>query len=259
MIIFDFFKKKASARQEASSLVDGAGIPASVTTAEPQPENTQSAQPAKAPKRIHNLIILDESGSMMMIYRPALAGVNKTLQTIRESLHENPGQEQLVTLVSFDSDHYNVIYANVPAEQTVDITVEQYRPSGGTPLYDAMGHGITVLREKVEEGDGVLVTIITDGEENSSRCYTGFAIKALVTEMRQKGWVFTYIGANQDVEAVAESLAINNSLEFQADEQGTRDMFEKEMRCRKMFYARMSCSESCSAPSDGYFDEGEVD
>ena len=36
------------------------------------------------------------------------------------------------------------------------------------PLYDAMGLSFTALKELVKEGDHVLVTVITDGLENSS-------------------------------------------------------------------------------------------
>ena len=148
--------------------------------------------------KVHNLIILDESGSMMSIYYPALTGVNETLQTIRGAQKEHPDQEHFVTLVAFDTSHYNKIYHNTPAEKAIDISGEQYRPCGGTPLYDAMGRAINELHNKVTKGDVVLVTIITDGYENASREYNGKAIKSLVEAMRKEGWVFTYIGANQE-------------------------------------------------------------
>lgn len=78
----------------------------------------------------YNLIILDESGSMSSIYRPALTGVNETLQTIRSAQDEHQNQQHFVTLVAFDSSHYNQIYAHVPAAEAIDITEEQYRPGG---------------------------------------------------------------------------------------------------------------------------------
>ena len=196
--------------------------------------------------KVYNLIILDESGSMSAIYHEALTGVNETLQTIRMAKEEHPEQEHFVTLVAFDSGHYNEIYKGTPAGKAVDITSEQYRPFGGTPLYDAMGRAITELRSHLEYLDtnmkdtAVLVTVITDGYENASREYTGPAIKALVEEMRKKGWVFTYIGANQDVEKVAESMAINNRMAFCSTREGTQDMFAKERMARKNFFGKFS-------------------
>lgn len=209
-------------------------------------------------RRVHNLIILDESGSMQSIYQPALTGVNETLQTIRAAQTENKNQEHFVTLVTFDSCdklRYNEIYHQTPANKAVDINDEQYRPYGSTPLYDAMGRAINELRDSVKENDVVLVTIITDGYENDSREYSGKAIKALVEEMRAKGWVFTYIGANQDVEKVAASMSINNHLEFKSDEEGTSMMFDKELRSRKNFFRKLNCVFSNEELQDDYFSE----
>ena len=52
-------------------------------------------------KRVHNLIILDESGSMSGLEKVSVGGVNETIQTIKEAYHANPEQEQLLTMVIF--------------------------------------------------------------------------------------------------------------------------------------------------------------
>lgn len=203
--------------------------------------------------RVFNLIILDESGSMISIYQPALTGVNETLQTIRDASKEHPEQEHFVSLVAFDTGHYNKIYDAVAASDAQDITQDKYRPNGGTPLYDAMGRSLNELKSKIGKDDVVLVTIITDGYENASREYNGPAIKALVESLRKEGWVFTYIGANQDVEKVAESMAINNSMAFQASEEGTRMMFGKEMCSRKNFYRKINPDGKNDKLGEGFF------
>ncbi len=64
------------------------------------------------------------------------------------------------------------------------------------------------------DDDSVLVTIITDGEENSSEEYTGRAIATIIDELKKKGWMFTYIGANQDVVSVAMTININVTFPF---------------------------------------------
>lgn len=213
--------------------------------------------------RVFNLIILDESGSMSAIYHPALTGVNETLQTIRQAQEDHEEQRHFATLVTFDTRHYNEIYSRTPAEEAKDIAPDQYRPCGGTPLYDAMGRAINDLRQAVCHGDVVLVTVITDGYENASREYNGPAIKTLVEEMKTKGWVFTYIGANQDVEKVAESMAINNHMAFASTTEGTNAMFAQERRSRKRFFEKVNvcCKKAAISPeafcdlSDGYFDD----
>lgn len=256
MSIFDFFKKseqpKAETKPEQSAApqVENTSTEAENLTG----EHTEPKPIPEGTKRVHNLLLLDESGSMQSIYRPALSGVNETLQTIRGAQDEHPDQEHFVSLIAFDSGHYNQIYSNVPAAKTEDITERQYRPQGATPLYDAMGRSITELRDKVAPEDVVLVTIITDGYENASREYDGKAIKALVEAMKHEGWVFTYIGANQDVEAVASAMSIDNRLAFDANEESTFAMFEKERFARMSFFREVSKGRSKSRLAKGYFD-----
>ncbi len=259
MNFFDLFKKQqklenhsSSSATESSSATDQTEEPVKNNQAEQANEATK--EPAKeGSQKVFNLIILDESGSMQSIYRPALSGVNETLQTIRESDKEHQDQSHFVSLITFDTGHYKEIYKCTPAASAVDITEDDYAPCGGTPLYDAMGRAINDLRTKVSENDVVLVTVITDGYENASREYIGKAIKSLVEEMRGKGWVFTYIGANQDVEAVAESMSINNRMAFSADESGTKAMFEKELKSRKRFFSRIQCDRKSTDISEDYF------
>ena len=43
---------------------------------------------------IHNLIILDESGSMSRIRDMAVSGANETLQTIRAAVQDHPELER---------------------------------------------------------------------------------------------------------------------------------------------------------------------
>lgn len=248
MNIFKFFNRKEGKAGESTFISEAA----SGNSAEEAPATTTY----KDSKRVHNLILVDESGSMYSIYNAALTGINETLQTIREANVENKGQEHLVTLITFDTGHYNAIYQDTPAGKTVDITSEQYNPNGGTPLYDAMGRSINELRNKVGEGDVVLMTIITDGYENASREYNGPAIKKLVEEMKKENWVFTYIGANQDVTAVAQSMAIDHSMEFKADPVGASMMFQKESRSRKRFFSRLQAPAPMSKiMKEKFFDE----
>lgn len=183
--------------------------------------------------RVFNLIIVDESGSMNCIAHQAITGVNETFNTIRTAQLQHPEQEQYVTFISFDSSRTKVTYDKAPIAEVNNITSKDYCPRAATPLYDVMGFALTNLRGAVERQDLVLVTIITDGYENASKEYSGKAIKALVDDLTKEDWVFSYIGANQDVADVASSLGISNHLEFKQDEEGTRAMFAKECNSRK--------------------------
>ncbi|MBR6775297.1 MAG: hypothetical protein IKM23_06250, partial [Bacteroidales bacterium] len=141
--------------------------------------------------------------------------------------------------VSFNNRH-KTIWDRIPATEAKTITENDYNPSCSTALYDAMGFSLNELRPNVADNDRVLVTIVTDGMENASREYNGNAIKILVDELKAKGWVFAYIGANHDVEAAAAHISITNIMKFQATAEGTSMMTNRSNNSRERLYRRMS-------------------
>ena len=184
---------------------------------------------------IYHLIILDESGSMASIEREAIDGLNETLGGIRAAQKDNPEQNHFVSIVSFEGNGMKgvkTIRDRVPIENIENIRQEEYHPGACTPLYDAMGYNISRLDRIITPRDGALVTIITDGMENSSEIYSREAISTLVGRQREKGWTFAYIGANQDAVEVARELNIRNAMNFRATSEGTREM--SDVLCRSM-------------------------
>ncbi|WP_294242647.1 VWA domain-containing protein [Pseudobutyrivibrio sp.] len=212
-------------------------------------------------KRIINLIILDASGSMESIYNQALTGTNETIQTIRIGQKDHPELQQYLTFASFNSgnDYLKVKYSVTPIDEVKEITKEDYVACGCTALYDAMGEMISELKRKMTPEDRVLVTVITDGYENSSIHWSGPQIKSLVEELRHEGWTFTYIGANQDVEAVAGSMGIRNTLAFEETEEGTAKMYKRDSLSRKRFMDKLSHLKmmgcKCLVEEEDYFEE----
>jgi len=206
-------------------------------------------------KRVHNLIIVDESGSMSIIRKQAFVGMNETLQTVRKMQEKFPDIEQKVTLITFDSEHTKWHYDDVAAAKTKDLSWEAYRPCAATPLYDAIGKGVSKVNAQVNDCENVLVTIITDGEENSSEEWTLKMIRKLIEKLKKQNWTFTLIGTdNLDVETMAHSFAIDEHMEFQQDEAGTRAMFARERRSRERYNC---CLEACAPMPVGKFFEEE--
>lgn len=207
--------------------------------------------------RIFNLIIIDESGSMQSIKKEAIDSVNETIQTIRSAQKKHDDQEHYVSLVTFNDD-VKTVYECVPVDEIKELTAETYQPDCCTALYDAMGISLNALRKKVAEDDKVLVTVVTDGYENSSKEYSGKAIKALVDELKVKGWVFAYIGANQDVEAVAATISITNVMNFETTSAGTHMMTDRVNRSRERLYCCMARPDfSAAEANENFFDEDD--
>jgi hypothetical protein len=108
-----------------------------------------------------------------------------------------------------------------------------------------MGFSLVKLRQTLEEKTdyNVLVTILTDGEENASKEYTGIAIKKLIEELKLNRWTFTYIGADHDVEKFALTLSITNTMTFEKNEEDMKNMFVREKAARSNYSRKIQLNE----------------
>ena len=191
-------------------------------------------------QRVFNLIILDESGSMSTIAKQAVSGLNETFQTIRNAQKEHQEQQHFISFITFNSAKIRTVFNRQTVSTDKKIKWTDYKPDDCTPLFDAMGRSLNELKKHVGDDDVVLVTIITDGYENASREYSGHDIKRLVAELKGKGWIFAYIGTNQDVDAVADDMGIRSRMSYEYSDRGACDMFEAERSSKRAFFNRLS-------------------
>ncbi len=193
--------------------------------------------------QVFNVIILDKSGSMNSIRTAAIDGFNETLAGIKKA-QERYGdtQNHFVSLLTFCDCEKKYVFDKVSASEAPTLTLDDYQPCCCTPLYDAMGFALTSMRSYVNaiEDHVVVVTIITDGLENSSKEYSGTTIKQLVEDLKKEGWTFTYMGANQDAVEIAFNLSIRNSRNFRASLSGTRSVMAKDANTRMNFFERLA-------------------
>ncbi len=204
--------------------------------------------------KVYNLIILDESGSMQSIKRATISGFNEVVQTVKGVEEQFPEQEHIISLVTFNGLGIKTLLFNEKVSNLEEIDEKRYQPASMTPLYDAMGFSMTKLKTEVEQfkNYNVLVTILTDGEENASKEYNGKTIKKLIEELKLNNWTFTYIGANHDVEKFAQTISITNTMKFQATNAGMKQMFAKEKKARFLYSSKLSKGEEVS---DDFYDE----
>lgn len=171
-------------------------------------------------------VVLDRSGSMGAVRSDAIHGFN----TLLEDQKKVPGEATL-SLVLFNTNHVTV-HENVALDKVPPLTEASYVPSGGTALLDAVGWTIDSIGKRLantpeaRRPGRVIVAILTDGEENSSREYTS---RARVAEMikhqqEQYGWEFVFLGANMDAfaEAQALNIPVANAASFVNDAIGTQ-------------------------------------
>lgn len=173
---------------------------------------------------IELISILDRSGSMGHIWSEAVGGYTAFLAE-QASM---PGNTR-ATLIVFD-DKVDTVYAGVDASNPPYFNPNFYGPRGMTAMRDAIGHALTTHGQRImREGwaDKVIVTIITDGGENSSREYSPSAIVNLVQSAQQRGWSFVFLAANQNAVMAGAGMGIDSAhtYGFTASGAGTREAY----------------------------------
>ena len=180
---------------------------------------------------------------MDSIRAAAINGYNETLGAIKAAqLKHNDTQEHFISLAAFCSCGVDMIYDCTPINEATKLTKDKYNPCCLTPLYDAIGITVKALSKKTDalEDAAVLVTIITDGAENASAEWSGQAVKALIDERKEEGWMFSYIGADHDVESAAASISITNTVVWDKSEAGTTAVIDNENDARSRFYDKVN-------------------
>ena len=192
--------------------------------------------------KVYNVIIMDRSGSMWEIQKPAIMGYNEVLGGVKAAATKfAETQEQFMTLVLFDSSSIDEVYWNANPADAAILTEETYVPGACTPLYDAVGRTLTKLEKELKGDDNhsVVVTIITDGYENDSHEYNLTGVKSLIEHLKKEGWSFAYMGTDHDVEGVTVSLSITNVVKFEKTETEPLKSFKKERHAREMWSHKM--------------------
>lgn len=208
---------------------------------------------------VFNLIILDESGSMSPLTQETIEGCNETLNLIR-SLEEKHGdtQRNLVSIYLFQSNPEvpsRYVYHNQPINEIANMNPDIYRPWGSTPLLDAVGNTLSELKTVAathEDSTGI-VTIITDGMENSSTDFSWKQVADLISQVKELGWTVNLIGANIDVEEMSKKIQIDNSLTFNASSSGTKNMWKKfNHDLANHEESRIKAERQCSSPNEKF-------
>ena len=178
--------------------------------------------------------ILDMSGSMEPLASDTIGGYNSMLNEQKKLEEENPVLRANVTTVLFD-DQYVLLHDRADIKNVPDITDKEYCPRGMTAMLDAIGKTLVSVGQKLsatpeEERPGLVsVIIITDGLENASREYGWETVRNMIKEQREKySWVFSFIGANIDVEKTSDDLGIDRKMskKYTASKRGTASVYK---------------------------------
>lgn len=173
-------------------------------------------------RKVHTLLVLlvDASYSMLTCKDQTISGFNEYLGTMQNSANADGINGIFAT---FNTMELNFHQMNCPISEIQQLT-NNFDPNGGTPLYDAvLGtiEEVEKIEKSFEQEPSVLIAVITDGEENSSRYTTAEEIKSIIAKKeKENNWTFVYLGANQDAwqEGGKFGMAGGNTMNYNVDD-----------------------------------------
>lgn len=171
-------------------------------------------------------MVVDESGSMAHLREATQDGFNEYVQSLQTSMKD---EAVYFSAILFDTRGIRKLQVGSPLKDAVKLTVDNYTPTGGTPLLDATGRAIAATDEVMatHKGTKAIVVVQTDGEENSSQVYTLAVIKTMIEERTAKGWQFVFMGCGIDAYKSGAGMGFSrgSTVSYGATGQSTRATF----------------------------------
>lgn len=177
-------------------------------------------------KYLHLSVLLDESGSMANKAHDTIIHFNKFVDD-----QANEEGKFTLSVSSFNVDYKQLASFSLESKDSRSFILSKsnYNPNWGTALYDALeqsiretGEALASLPEE-ERPAKVMVLVITDGEENSSRRINYLQLRDLIEQQENiYKWEILFVGSSKEGIKQAQDLGIKSSkVAFYTD--GTED------------------------------------
>jgi uncharacterized protein YegL len=192
-----------------------------------QAANSSNKENSTMKKKTFYHLVLDRSGSMGSCWEEAIQVIDNQLLDLKRIQKENPDSEIIFSFCAFNQLlHFSDELMNT---ETSKIDWKLIFPYGMTALYDAIGESIEFLKEKAgksleEKNSDVVMLVLTDGLENSSKKHLGPEIKNMMESCEQtEKWNFLFLAADLDVVHVTREFnrGKRNSLNFDKSMMGS--------------------------------------
>lgn len=178
-------------------------------------------------------LLVDRSGSMETLRTDTEGAINNFIKKQAEAVRDGSGgdSKRTIFIAQFDTEYEVVTPTSLAG------TVHQYtlHPRGGTALYDAIGKTVSDFGKELatlpedERPGNVVVGIMTDGQENSSKEFNADMVKKLIERQQDEyNWHFLFMGANQDAVLTAKNMGMraNSSITYTASSIGTHAVYD---------------------------------
>jgi len=197
-----------------------------VVTVKVKTRSPKTTQSINLKPTIHIVNIIDCSSSMS---GPKMRAANTTIGKDIELIKSTKNINYTYSLVSF-SNNYKIQthYLFSTADQVRKLELV----SGGmTALYQAVGSTLEKIKENVKPTDKIIVSIITDGEENDStgKWANWQTLSKFIKELQETNFTITFVGTEQDVHRVVRDLNVDfsNTVSYDGTGEGLANTMVK--------------------------------
>ena len=218
-------------------------------------------EPKKAGKKSsHVIFVLDDSTSMQSCRAATISGFNEYLKTQKTDAKKE-GIKAFVSLYKFDGSNVTCVYNRENIRKVADLNAESYNPRGMTNLYDGIGGVMLNINEmlaskKKVDRDSVIITVLTDGQENASRTFSSNDVKQMVEKAEGKNWGFMFLGANINAFEAGSVLGFgqNNTIQYDTNNIGDTMAVASNMTTRLRSATKSGQSMNQAYASSGFTD-----
>lgn len=190
---------------------------------------------ARGGKKLYVFKLLDASSSMSSYTDQTISTFNETLDALGAA-----EAEVVVIRIDFDGSARVVKRGNLK-ETDHRINRQNYRPSGSTAMYDAIGLAFEEAdRLESDENTSFLIELLTDGEENQSRRWSAAQVKREIEARKETGqWTVTVMGPKGSVNLFQNlGVDVGNIAQFTASSAASRGGVTRMMAASAQGYVK---------------------
>ena len=182
----------------------------------------------------------DHSGSMARLANTARRDYNQILQTIQNAARKTH-ISSTISVVSCGINGGVRLEENNRDVHSLN-PILAYPTDGSTPLFDSVGELIKLFRAAPNADDPnvtFLIMVITDGEENSSRFWTGQALGEQIKLLQATDrWTFTFrVPRGYAQHLAAMGIPAGNIAEWEQTEEGLKGATGQTVRALGSYYS----------------------
>jgi len=203
----------------------------------------------------------DHSGSMYDVVNAAINDYNSIIESVKNAATREM-QDTIVNTVGFGFNHPSITRQVINSNPHVLNPVISWPAMGQTPLYDAIGDAIDLLKSVPDYDNSnvsFLVSITTDGGENNSTKYDMISIRFLIEQLQASGrWTFVIRVPTGNKKIVANiGIPIGNIQEWETTNKGLEASTVKTQSAVDKFFTMRSSGSRSSTTF--YADASDVD